>query len=158
MASTPGAGTYVRRLARYDLRAFSLPSPHCLSGASVRPSSLSRVSWVSPLVLTGSFSSSHTSPGCSSEAPSQFAATVSRQKLQHRSSFLISSPGRAVIGLPASHLMFLCQVPTAHRQTRFNRVVDVLLTGVREGQVHASDAIVRLFLSRVVVRRARSPG
>ena len=120
--------------------------------------SLSHLSWVSPLVLTGSFSSSHTSPGCSSEAPSQYAATVSRQKLQHGSSFLISSPGRAVLGLPASLLMFLCQVPTAHRQTMFNRVVDVLLTGVREGQVHASDAIVRFFLSRLVVRKARSPG
>ena len=53
--------------------------------------------------------------------------------------------------------MFFCQVPTAHRQSRFNRVVDVLLTGVREGQVQASDAIVRFFLSILVVRKARSP-
>ena len=79
---------------------------------------------VSPLVLTGSFPSSHTTPGCSSEAPSQYAATVSPQKLQHGSSCLISSPRRAVLRLPASLLMILCQVPTAHRQTRFNRVVD----------------------------------
>ena len=86
--------------------------------------SLSRVSWVSPLVLTGSISSSHTSPDCSSEAPSQDTATVSRQKLQHGSSRLISSPGRIVLGLPALLLMFLCQVPTTHRQTRFNRAVD----------------------------------
>ena len=54
--------------------------------------------------------------------------------------------------------MFFYQVPTAHRQTRFSRVVDVLLSGVRVGQVHASDALVRFFLSRLVVREARSPG
>ena len=49
---------------------------------------LSRVGWVSPLVLTGSCSSSHTSAGCWSEARSQYAATVSRRKLQHGSSLL----------------------------------------------------------------------
>ena len=122
--------------------------------------SLSRVSWVSPLVLTGSFSSSHTSACCSSEARGQYAVTVSRQKLHHGSSFL--SPLQVGLSSAASLLMFLCQVPTARRRAGFNREVDVLLTGVRKGQVQASGAVVRFFLSRLVgnihtslMRRAR---
>ena len=66
------------------------------------------------------------------------------------------------VGLSSvSQLRFSCssvRFPRHIARQRFNRVVDDLLTGVREGQVHASDAIVRFFLSKLVVRRARSPG